>query len=210
MIKSFFIFCLILFFGLGCTKKDAPKNQVMLNPSSQPNYVDISKLIPDAILDVRYATTNNFTGKAVYDSATVYLVEEAALALKKVADKLRSKEYRLLLFDGYRPLEVQKTFWEILPDPNYVADPAKGSRHNRGAAIDLSLADKNGNPIDMPTDYDHFGMEAHHDFMELHDEQIKNRATLKQAMESHGFQSLATEWWHYDLVGWEKYPIVGL
>lgn len=173
-----------------------------------PSYVNVAELIPDAILDVRYATTNNFTGEAVYDSATVYLVEEAANALSDAADELRAKGYRLWLFDGYRPLAVQEKFWQVYPDPQYVADPANGSRHNRGAAIDLSLADVNGKPLNMPTDFDYFGKEAHHDFMDLSDEQIQNRKILRNAMENNGFQKLDSEWWHYDLVGWEKYPIV--
>lgn len=195
---------------MSCINEVPNKSEPTNSQQQTISYVNIAELIPDAILDVRYATPNNFTGKAVYDSATVYLVEEAAFALKKVADELRPKGYRLLLFDGYRPLEVQRTFWEIYPDPNYVANPENGSRHNRGAAVDLSLTDIKGTPLDMPTDYDHFGAEAHHSFNQLSQIQIQNRLTLKEVMEKNGFNSLETEWWHYDLSGWEKYPIVGL
>ena len=207
------VFLYMLFFLLlSCSEKSAentsPNEPATMLNQSEITYVNVAELIPDAILDVRYATENNFTGEAVYDSATVYLVEEAAIALSKAAESLRKKGYRLVLFDGYRPLEVQKKFWEVYPDPQYVADPANGSRHNRGAAIDLSLADKDGKPLTMPTDFDYFGEEAHHDYMQLSDEQIRNRSILREAMEAHGFQKLDSEWWHYDLVGWEKYPIL--
>jgi len=207
------VFLYMLFFLLlSCSEKSAentsPNEPATMLNQSEITYVTVAELIPDAILDVRYATENNFTGEAVYDSATVYLVEEAAIALSKAAESLRKKGYRLVLFDGYRPLEVQKKFWEVYPDPQYVADPANGSRHNRGAAIDLSLADKDGKPLTMPTDFDYFGEEAHHDYMQLSDEQIRNRSILREAMEAHGFQKLDSEWWHYDLVGWEKYPIL--
>lgn len=170
--------------------------------------VNVQDFVSDAILDVRYATTNNFTGKAVYDSAFVLLVEDAAIALKKAADSLRVQGYRLILFDGYRPIEVQQKFWDIYPDPTYVADPKKGSRHNRGAAIDLSLADLEGNPVLMPTDFDHFGPEAHHNYKEASPEAIKHRTILKTAMIQAGFEILDSEWWHYDLKNWENYPII--
>lgn len=207
----YLLLSLLLILFVSCLNLEQKEKSAKMETHSKaelPSYVNVAELIPDAILDVRYATTNNFTGEAVYDSATVYLVEEAANALSDAADELRAKGYRLWLFDGYRPLAVQEKFWQVYPDPQYVADPANGSRHNRGAAIDLSLADVNGKPLNMPTDFDYFGKEAHHDFMDLSDEQIQNRKILRNAMENNGFQKLDSEWWHYDLVGWEKYPIV--
>lgn len=201
---------LSLFF-MSCAKEESKtkigidcKNQSSLDAS----FINLEELIPDAILDVRYATTNNFTKQAVYDSATVYLVNDAAYALQKVADDLRKQGIVLVLFDGYRPIAVQEKFWEIYPDPKYVADPKSGSRHNRGAAIDLSLAYADGTYLSMPTDYDYFGEEAAQDYMDLTEEQISNRAILKEAMTKHGFSALASEWWHFDYQGWEKYPII--
>jgi D-alanyl-D-alanine dipeptidase len=202
------ILCLVSLKLFSCAKD--PQKDMSSPMEMSPKYVDVSTKVPDAILDVRYATSNNFTKKVVYDSAKVYLVKEAANALKAVADDLRKKGYRLVIFDGYRPLAVQRIFWEIMPDPKYVADPAKGSRHNRGAAVDLSLADLQGNYLSMPTEFDHFGVEAHHDYLNLTEKQISNRSLLRETMEANGFQHLPTEWWHYDLIGWETYPIVGL
>lgn len=173
-----------------------------------PKFLNMETLIPDAILDVRYATENNFTKQVVYDSATVYLVNDAARALQKVADDLREEGMVLVLFDGYRPIAIQEKFWEIFPNPTYVANPKTGSRHNRGAAIDLSLAYADGTYLNMPTDYDHFGEEAAQDYMDLTEQQINNRAVLRKAMEKHGFSALASEWWHFDYANWQNYPII--
>ena len=112
------------------------------------------------------------------------------------------------IFDGYRPLSVQKMMWEILPDDRYVADPKDGSRHNRGAAVDVSLVDSNGVELPMPTDFDDFTVKAAHDYMDLPAEIIKNRELLKIHMEKYGFISLNSEWWHYDLKDFVKYPVV--
>lgn len=201
-LTSYLFIAIFIFFHINYTP-------IMNAQSSKVStIVNVQDFVSDAILDVRYATTNNFTGKAVYDSAFVLLVEDAAIALKKAADSLRVQGYRLILFDGYRPIEVQQKFWDIYPDPTYVADPKKGSRHNRGAAIDLSLADLEGNPVLMPTDFDHFGPEAHHNYKEASPEAIKHRTILKTAMIQAGFEILDSEWWHYDLKNWENYPII--
>jgi len=174
----------------------------------QAPLVDVTTLDPTFVLDVRYATTDNFTRKQVYPIAKVALRKAPAESLCAVQAELRTLRLRLKLFDGYRPLTVQKRFWEILPDPRYVANPATGSRHNRGAAIDVSLVDSLGQELEMPTGYDDFSEKAHQDYDQCSDRARANRALLQRVMKRHGFQSLATEWWHFDFKGWEAYPIM--
>lgn len=209
-LKFILVYSLSYFVFFACDKNETDTDKMDNKVSNKTDHVFINmqELIPDAILDVRYATTNNFTKQAVYDSATVYLVDDAAFALQKVANDLRQKGFVLVLFDGYRPIEVQQKFWEVFPNPTYVADPKTGSRHNRGAAIDLSLAYSDGTYLTMPTDYDYFGEEAAQDYLDLTEEQIKNRALLRETMEKYGFNALDSEWWHFDYSNWETYPII--
>jgi D-alanyl-D-alanine dipeptidase len=171
-------------------------------------FIELNKMNPNIMLDIRYATTNNFTGKVVYPEARAFLVKEAALSLDSVQKELETMGFGLKIFDGYRPLSVQKIFWEIMPDERYVADPKKGSRHNRGMAVDLTLVDKDGKELPMPTEYDDFSEKAHRDYMNLTDEQIKNRKILEDVMTKYGFTGLPTEWWHFDYKGWESYDVM--
>lgn len=168
--------------------------------------VELTDVIPGVILDIRYATENNFTGKAVYPVSRCFLVRDAALALHKVQNDLEPLGYRLKVFDGYRPLSVQWKFWEILPDPDYVADPRVGSRHNRGYAVDLTLVDLDGNEVLMPTEFDDFTERAHRDYLALPPEAIGHREILEQVMVRHGFIPFPTEWWHFDYQGYEDQP----
>ena len=174
--------------------------------SEAPEFVELKDIIPDVVLDIRYATTNNFVGEVLYPSPRCFLVKEAAFALKDVQDDLKVKGYRLKVFDGYRPLSVQKRMWEILPDSRYVANPESGSRHNKGYAVDVSLLDIDGNEVLMPTLFDDFSEKAHSDYMDLPEEAIRHRTILRTAMESHGFKGIETEWWHYDFRGWKGKP----
>ncbi|MBN2309186.1 MAG: D-alanyl-D-alanine carboxypeptidase family protein, partial [Candidatus Hydrogenedentes bacterium] len=109
--------------------------------------VELDRCIPDIVLDIRYATTNNFTGKVVYPEARCFLAKDAAIALAGVQEDLKEQGYRLKVFDGYRPLSVQRVFWKILPDPRYVADPSVGSKHNRGYAVDAALLTLDGSDV---------------------------------------------------------------
>ena len=178
-----------------------------LNAEENKDFVDISELDGSLMLDIRYATSRNFAGKVMYPVARCLLRRDAALRLIRVEQKLRTQGYRLIIFDGYRPLLVQKKFWNILPDERYVADPAKGSRHNRGAAVDVSLGDLAGNPLAMPSDYDDFSEKAHRDYAGASLEAKKNCALLEAAMSEEGFDPFPTEWWHFDAPGWERYPV---
>lgn len=172
----------------------------------QTELVELVDVIPDILLDIRYATENNFTGEVVYPVARCFLVRDAALALRDAQADLRPLGYRLKVFDGYRPLSVQWRFWEILPDPQYVADPRIGSRHNRGYAVDLTLVDLDGNEVAMPTEFDDFTERAHRDSLAASAEAIGHREILETVMVRRGFIPFPTEWWHFDYRGYEDKP----
>ncbi len=171
----------------------------------------VSSLDSTIITDVRYATENNFTHKVLYPSAKVYLRHDAAVQLAK-ANEFLKKTYnlRIKIFDGYRPLSVQKYMWSILPNENFVADPAKGSRHNRGCAADVTLIDQSGRELDMGTQFDDFTPKARPDYQDISDRAAANRKILKLAMMQFGFIQMETEWWHFDFNGWEKYSILDI
>lgn len=158
------------------------------------------------ILDIRYATANNFTKSKIYPCARFFLRKEPAAALLRANKEFRSIGYQLVLYDGYRPGPAQQRLWDKVPDPTYVADPKKGSMHNRGAAIDVSLADLNGKYLDMGTEYDFFGHEAHTDHTDLPSQVLKNRSLLKNILLKHGFTGIRTEWWHFSYRA-KSYPL---
>lgn len=170
--------------------------------------VDILALDPSIVLDIRYATDNNFTKQVLYPAAKAKLRRESAESLAAVNRELRSHGLRLKVYDAYRPLSIQWKLWEVVPDPNYVADPRKGSRHNRGAAVDLTIVDSLGNELEMPTPYDDFTERAWHTFEDLPEAAKKNRTLLKEIMLRHGFHMIKSEWWHYDFNGWEQFDIM--
>lgn len=171
--------------------------------------VEIITINPHIKLDIRYATTNNFTGKIVYPSARCFLQEPAAKALADVQVELEKQGLGLKVFDGYRPLSAQKIFWNICPDTRYVANPAKGSKHNRGTAVDMMLVDvKTGQELVMPSGYDDFTEKSHRTYETMSPEAAKNCKLLEDAMIKHGFIPLATEWWHFDWNDWKQYPIL--
>lgn len=171
-------------------------------------FVEIIKLNPHIRLDMRYATPNNFLHQTVYPQARCFLRHDAALAIDAVQKELELIGLGLKIFDGYRPLSVQKKMWEIMPNAHYVANPAKGSRHNRGMAVDLTLVDENGKALPMPTAFDSFNKKAHQDYWNLPLEVKRNRWILRTIMEKHGFSPIRTEWWHYDFKGWKKYKVL--
>ncbi len=177
---------------------------------SDTGLVDLASLDTTLRFDIRYATADNFTGAAVYPAARALLRHEAAVALIAVQQELRAEGLGLLIWDAYRPLSVQGIFWSLVPDERYVADPAKGSRHNRGAAVDLTLCDLEGRPLPMPTAFDDFSERAHRDARDWTEEQRRNSERLQSAMERHGFTGLPTEWWHYDLSGWQRYGVLDM
>lgn len=170
-------------------------------------FVNLKELSNDFIYDMKYATTSNFLKKAVYDCDACYLRLKAAKALIRANEKFIKKGYRIVLFDCYRPLSVQKKMWEIVPNPTYVANPQKGSIHNRGAAVDIGLESLNGNRVDMGTEFDFFGIEASHHYENLPEEIINNRKLLKKVMIQSDFRIFDSEWWHYNLKAAQKFPV---
>ncbi len=161
------------------------------------------------ITDVRYATTNNFTGKVLYPTSKVYIRNVVGKALANAHQYLQANyNLRIKIFDGFRPLSVQKQMWKIFPDPNYVADPSKGSRHNRGAAVDITIIDSTGVQLDMGTEYDNFTERAHYAYPDLPEKVKKNRKLLHDTMIKFGFEPIDTEWWHFDYHGWKNFSIL--
>lgn len=171
--------------------------------------VPISDVDPRIAIDLRYASTRNFVGIALYSSDVALLRETVAERLKRVNDRLVASGHRLMVWDAYRPLSVQQRLFDLVPDERYVADPKKGSRHNRGAAVDVTLADANGRELPMPTDFDDFSPRAHRASLGGGATERANYDVLHAAMSAEGFVGLQTEWWHYDDPAWESYPIVG-
>ncbi len=149
--------------------------------------------------DLRYATKNNFLKEKVYDCAECYTRTKTAKALIAANSDFHDKGVRIKFFDCYRPNSVQYKMWEIVPNPQYVANPKKGSIHNKGGAVDITLETLDGEELDMGTDFDFFGKRAYHDMTDLPQEILNNRKLLKETMEKHGFWSIRTEWWHYNL-----------
>jgi D-alanyl-D-alanine dipeptidase len=172
--------------------------------------VEVVTLDPSLQLDVRYAGSDNFLRAPIYPEARVFLQRPAAEAVVRANRVLQTHGYGLLLFDGYRPWYVTRMFWDATPSEqrNFVADPATGSRHNRGCAIDLSLFDlKTGLEVSMPSGYDEFSERAHPHYAGGKAEQRAARDLLRMAMEAEGFTVNDDEWWHYDCRDWQKYRI---
>jgi len=173
--------------------------------------VELTKLDPTIKLDIRYATTNNFLSTPVYTRPAAYLQRPAAEALVRVHHALASQGYGLLIHDAYRPWWVTKVFWEATPPKlhEFVADPAQGSRHNRGCAVDLTLYDRNtGKAVAMPSVYDEMSPRAYPDYAGGEPAERAHRQILRKAMEREGFTVYETEWWHFDFKDWREYPIV--
>jgi serine beta-lactamase-like protein LACTB len=177
----------------------------------KPDLVDLESLDKGIRLDIRYATTNNFMGVALYSSARAFLQRPAAQALLSAHNELTKQGFGILVFDAYRPWYVTKMFWEATPEVQhkFVADPAKGSRHNRGCAIDLSMYDlKTLKPVTMVSGYDEFSERAYPDHPGGTAEERQHRQILRKAMEAAGFSVYEFEWWHFDYKDWQKYPIL--
>ncbi|UBF27850.1 M15 family metallopeptidase [Kovacikia minuta CCNUW1] len=172
--------------------------------------VDVHSVNPGILLDIRYATKNNFMHKQLYPKARCLLKAKVAAQLSQVQMNLEQQGLGLKVYDCYRPLSVQKQMWKTLPNDLYVANPTQGSRHNRGSAIDVTLVDRNGRELEMPTEFDDFSERAHTNYPGSTIRARKHRQQLKQAMERQGFVSLKTEWWHFDAKDWEQYPILDI
>jgi|AntRauTorcE11897_2_1112592.scaffolds.fasta_scaffold17390_2 D-alanyl-D-alanine dipeptidase len=228
MIKKGFYLCLaiaIFFLGLySCKRKSSDKNQYGLdviqnieryesliekNPDNV--LIDLKTFIPGIVLDIRYATTNNFTGQQIYNSPRAFARKPVAEALKNIQTQLNEKGLGLKIFDAYRPYAATVKFYEVYPDTNFVAAPWNGSRHNRGCAVDVTLVDlASGKQLSMPTPFDDFTEKAAADYTQLSDSIIANRQLLSKVMKENGFAIYPYEWWHFDYTGWEHYNLLDL
>lgn len=179
----------------------------------KPNLLELVKLDPTIKLDIRYATSNNFLGTPVYTQARAFLQRPAAEAMLRAHGELKTQGYGLIIHDGYRPWYVTKIFWDATPTDKkiFVADPAEGSRHNRGCAVDLSLYDlKTGEEVKMPSGYDEMSNRSFADYAGGTAHERARRALLRQAMEKQGFTVYPQEWWHFDYKDWKQYPILNV
>jgi D-alanyl-D-alanine dipeptidase len=185
-----------------------------VEPQKKPaDLVDLVDIVPGLKIDIRYASTNNFLSTPLYTSARALMQRPAAEALAKVQARLKPMGYGLLIHDSYRPWRVTKLFWEATPEVNhtFVANPAKGSKHNRGCAVDLTLCDLGtGQPIEMVGGYDEFSDRSYPDYPGGTSLQRWHRDLLRKVMEAEGFTVNQAEWWHFDFQGWNDYPIIDI
>jgi zinc D-Ala-D-Ala dipeptidase len=211
-IKNFFVIVLIIIFSsckivegknesnsITNNSKEKAITHIDSNTINDTTFVNLKSYNSLFAYDLKYATNDNFLKQAVYDCPECYLRLKTAKALIEANNEFISLGYKIKLFDCYRPLSIQKKMWEIVSNPNYVADPSKGSIHNRGCAIDITLVDLKGNELDMGTKFDFFGEESSHNYKKLSDKVLNNRQLLKKIMLKHNFKSFDSEWWHYNL-----------
>ena len=196
--------CLILI--PGCS----PKPPIEEGDFLDSDLVELVKLDSSILLDIRYATDQNFINKAVYEQPRVFLQRPAAEALVRVHNKLKAQGLGLLVFDGYRPWHLTKLFWDLTPDElrEFVASPERGSRHNRGCAVDVTMYHlATGKAVEMTSDFDELNETDSSNYTAGTAEQRRNRNLLITIMEEQGFKVLSGEWWHFDYQGWENYRI---
>ena len=195
---KFYLSVLSLVFVLTARSQQivSENEKLVVNDTTFVNLRDYSQ---DFVYDMKYATSDNFLKAKVYDCAECYLRLKTVTALIDANKKFLKKGYRIKIFDCYRPLDIQKKMWAIVSDPQYVANPAKGSIHNRGGAVDITLINLQGAELEMGTSFDFFGKEAAHNYKNLSNKVKRNRNLLKSVMKSSGFNPFDSEWWHYNL-----------
>jgi D-alanyl-D-alanine dipeptidase len=221
--KNIFVFFLLAFCLNACSQNNAqnPYGLAIINNyrdykasiKTAPNneLIEIKKAIPSIVLDIRYATKNNFMKEVMYKQPRAFARKPVVQQLKIIQSELLKKGYGLKIFDAYRPYAITIAFYEKASDKNFVANPTKGSKHNRGCAVDLTIIDlKTGKDVPMPTSYDSFAPEAAPHFNNLPQEIIKNRDFLIETMQAHGFKVIYNEWWHFDFNGWQNYDLMDI
>lgn len=198
--KNISLFSLLIIF-LSCQSQIAVVKLTNLDARvvEDTTFVNLKFYSSDFVYDMKYATEDNFLKAKVYDCAECYLRYKTVQALIKANEAFMKEGLRIKLYDCYRPLDIQKRMWTIVSNPEYVADPAKGSIHNRGGAVDITLVNKRGKELKMGTPFDFFGPKAGHNYQDLSQKVKDNRALLKKIMMENGFNSFDSEWWHYNL-----------
>jgi D-alanyl-D-alanine dipeptidase len=213
MKKAFFIFGLCLLVSCKSTQLTGTKSATLLDISKETDssaFVNLRNYSLDFVFDMKYATKDNFLKEKVYPCEECFLRVKTVKALLEANKSFLEKGFRIKIYDCYRPKSIQKKMWKIVPDANYVANPKKGSIHNRGGAVDISLVNANGKELDMGTKFDFFGKEASHNYLDLTEEILANRRLLKEVMLQHNFKSFDSEWWHYNLKGSNKDEVSNL
>lgn len=196
-------------YGLQTVRLSEYKASLQTNPENE--LVDLEKFIPGLVLDIRYATTNNFTHEKIYNMAKAFARRPVAEALQKAQAEFKKLGYEIMIHDAYRPYKATVKFYETYHDTTYVASPYHGSRHNRGCALDMTIIDsKTKKELVMPTAYDSFQKEAWPGTPVADPVVRKNRDTLITVMERNGFKVYESEWWHFDFVGWEKFAVMDI
>jgi len=223
MVKNIICFFLLTFSLTSCAQKNSQnpyglsiindfksyKTDLKVNPNNE--LIEIKKAIPSVVLDIRYATKNNFMKEVMYNQPKAFARKPVVEQLKKIQAILSKKGYGLKIFDAYRPYAITLAFWEKASDKNFVANPAKGSKHNRGCAVDLTIIDlKTGKDVQMPTPYDSFEEAAAPHYNKLPEQVIKNRDFLINTMQANGFKVIYNEWWHFDFNGWQNYNLMDI
>jgi D-alanyl-D-alanine dipeptidase len=179
----------------------------ILLASDCPDLVDVASMRRPPLEEIRYATCANFTGEKLYPFPAAYVRRELIPCLEAVQRELASKGLALKIYDGYRTLPVQQKMWDLIRDERFVSNPAQNrGRHTRGTAVDVTLVDRHGRPIPMPSDFDEFSPRSAVGYSGGTKEERRNRDLLQRVMIRHGFLSYPDEWWHFDFKGWEKYP----
>jgi D-alanyl-D-alanine dipeptidase len=202
--KLLFFLVLILFVSCKTNSIYIANNSTkeILNINEQKNdavFVNLKNYSKNFVYEMKYATDDNFLKKKVYPCAECFLRVKTVKWLLEANKVFLDKGYRIKLYDCYRPLAIQKKMWKIVPDANYVANPKRGSIHNKGGAVDITLVDLNGKELEMGTTFDFFGKESSHNYLNLSEEILANRKFLKEIMLQNNFKSFDSEWWHYNL-----------
>jgi len=204
MKKMILLLFVLLLISCKSTKLDSRKSPVLLDISKEVDenaFVNLKNYSNDFVYDMKYAITDNFLKEKVYPCDECFLRVKTVKSLLEANKTFMQKGFRIKLFDCYRPKAIQKKMWKIVPDANFVANPKKGSIHNRGGAVDITIVDSLGIEVNMGTKFDFFGEEASHNYLNLSDEILANRKFLKEIMLQNNFKSFDSEWWHYNLNG---------
>lgn len=206
--KLFLLPLLILFSNSAVSQAPLSNSFIKKNDTvNDTTFVNLKTYSNAFVYDMKYATADNFLKAKVYDCAECFLRLKTVKALLSANAIFATKGYKIKIYDCYRPLDIQKKMWEIVPNPKYVAHPKTGSIHNRGGAVDISLVTLQGDAVDMGTDFDYFGAKASHSYLDLPKKVLHNRNLLKSVMNSVGFSAFESEWWHYNMKAGLKNPI---